>query len=180
MSTWQRIEAWIEAQASPLRAALGPPASEQDLRRAEQALRVELPETFKDLYRVHDGERGYVGLLGGRELLSIERILDEWNVWKGLLDGGDFVGIESQPEGPIRRDWWNPRWIPISHNGAGDHLCLDLDPASGGIRGQIIEFWHDAAERRVVAPGIGELMEGLATDLEAGRYVWREGSLEPV
>jgi cell wall assembly regulator SMI1 len=56
----------------------------------------------------------------------------------------------------VRDDWWNPRWIPFTHDGGGNHLCLDLDPAEGGAVGQVISMWHDSGERAVQGHSFGE------------------------
>jgi len=93
---------------------------------------------------VHNGQHGNShGLFDECEFLSTSRILQEWQIWKGLLDGGDFADAESNAQRGIRPVWWSPAWIPFTYNGAGDHLCLDLDPASEGTSGQVISLWHD-------------------------------------
>ncbi|WP_332455118.1 SMI1/KNR4 family protein [Burkholderia ubonensis] len=61
-----------------------------------------------------------------------------------------------EPEPGIRGDWYNLKWIPLTHNGSGDHLCVDLDPDEGGRIGQVIRVWHDSPERELVAKGVGE------------------------
>ncbi|KWE64809.1 hypothetical protein WL77_20605 [Burkholderia ubonensis] len=65
-----------------------------------------------------------------------------------------LVAIE--PEPGIRGDWYNLKWIPLTHNGSGDHLCVDLDPDEGGRIGQVIRVWHDSPERELVAKRVGE------------------------
>jgi cell wall assembly regulator SMI1 len=37
----------------------------------------------------------------------------------------------STPEGPVKPDWWNPCWVPITEN-QGSCYFIDLDPAPGG------------------------------------------------
>ena len=66
------------------------------------------------------------------EFLSCEEIVSQGKTWKELLDGGDFKDTFYGSDDGIKNDWWNPKWIPFAHNGGGDHLCLDLDPASSG------------------------------------------------
>jgi hypothetical protein len=46
-----------------------------------------------------------MGLMDGRELLSLERIQDEWTIWKRLLDDGAFEGVTGEPGPGIRGDW---------------------------------------------------------------------------
>lgn len=146
---WKRLEAWLKAHNPALLADLNPPASDADIQALEQKLGVKLPADFVECLKVHDGQRGAAdGLFAGLEFLSSQRILEEWRVWKQLLDGGDFDGAEAEPGVGIQPVWWNPKWIPFTYNGAGDHLCLDLDPSSQGRSGQVITLWHDDGARR--------------------------------
>ncbi|MDQ2686951.1 MAG: SMI1/KNR4 family protein, partial [Armatimonadota bacterium] len=117
---WQRIETWLAANAPQAIISLRAGASDTEIADAERRLGITLPDDVRSSYRIHDGqERDGYGPLPVEEFLSLERILDEWQVWKDLLDGGDFEGIESEPSGPIRSDWWNPRWIPLTYDGCG-------------------------------------------------------------
>ena len=65
-------------------------------------------------------------------------------------------------------------------NGSGDFLVVDLDPARGGTRGQIVAAWHDMAERVVVAESWADWLHQFADALEAGRWSWRADSEELV
>ena len=85
-----------------------------------------------------------------RELLSLERIMREWKTWKALLDKGTFgANDHGEPAKGVQQKWWIPEWIPVTYDGSGNHHMLDLAPAKGGKLGQIVGFWHDAAERTV-------------------------------
>ena len=48
----------------------------------------------------------------------------------------------------------------MTYDGAGNHHILDLAPAARGVRGQILSFWHDDGDRRVVGK---DLLRWLAT-----------------
>jgi cell wall assembly regulator SMI1 len=133
-------------------------ASEAALQKTEEALGVQFPEEFRAAYRLHDGG-GDEGIFAGWELLSLEGIVGQWKIWKELVDSGTFEGTKSTPDRGVKDDWWNPRWIPFTYDGAGNHHCLDLDPAPGGRVGQIIEMWHDADERPVAARSLAELFK---------------------
>src|SRR4051812_22971766 len=122
---WDRIHAWLADNAPEVLASLQPPATdvqiraaEQDLgvsfpaglrprgtnvhtRPAEQARGVSSPADVKAASRVHNGQaegpRGYPpAFLYGWEWLSLERMVDEWGVWKGLVEAGDFADCESE------------------------------------------------------------------------------------
>ncbi len=172
--TWKTFDAWLAQHWPEGLASLNPPASDEQIARLEAALGVRLPADYVACLKVHDGQHGYAGLIDGAEFLSCDAILDQWTVWKELLDGGDFEDTRSSPPPGVRDDWWNPRWIPFTHDGGGNHLCLDLDPAPAGIEGQVIEMWHDADERPLRATGFGAFFEAYVADVVAGRIVYSE------
>ncbi|MGA7730176.1 MAG: SMI1/KNR4 family protein [Chloroflexia bacterium] len=168
---WKRIESWLGANVPELLDTLNPGASDAAIADAEAFLGVTLPDDVRASYKIHDGQSlDNAGLLEAREFLSLERIKDEWKVWKDLLDAGDFEGTLSEPHDGIKNDWWNPAWIPLTYDGSGNHDCLDLDPAPGGKKGQIIEMWHDDPERVLVSHGFREWLEEFADGLEADEY----------
>jgi cell wall assembly regulator SMI1 len=173
---WSRIEAWLQAHAPSVAAGLNPPASAEEIDATERFLGVTFPIEVRSSYLRHDGQsRDAPWMLEGWEWLSLERMRREWKVWKDLLDAGDFKGIRSHPDdAAVVDDWWNPRWIPLTHDGGGDHHCLDLAPGPEGISGQIIEMWHDEGSRPVVADSFRDWLTGFADDLEAGEYVLSE------
>ncbi len=171
---WTQLEAWLAAHWPEGLAALNPPATAQEIAQLEAALGCQLPQDFVECLKVHNGQSQDLGLFDGTEYLSTQRILSEWTVWKQLLDGGDFAGIQSEPELGIRDDWWNAKWIPFTYNGAGDHLCLDLAPAEGGQTGQVISMWHDMAERGVEADSFEAWFRTYVDQVLAGEYVYSE------
>lgn len=169
---WNRIESWLKANAENVLDSLQPGATEEEIAETEKYLGVQLPEEIKESYRIHNGqyENKLIGFIEGRDFLSLNRIKSEWNVWKELVDGGDFEGNQGEPSGPVKPDWYNIKWIPITYNGSGDHHCIDLDPAEGGNTGQIIEMWHDEATRTVVSKSFKDWLEQFANALEEGEY----------
>jgi len=174
-ATWDRIERWLRTHAPQVHESLRPGATDEQLDEAERRLGIILPEPVRQSYRIHDGqESDGPALIDAWEFLSLERIVDEWKVWKQLLDGGEFSRSRSQPDPGIRTDWWSPRWIPLTYSGSGDHHCLDLDPAPGGAVGQVLLMWHDMAERPLLAPSFEAWLGRFTDALEAGEYVFSE------
>ncbi|HEX8693753.1 MAG TPA: SMI1/KNR4 family protein [Longimicrobium sp.] len=173
---WRRIEAWLAAHAPAIAAGLNPPASAGEIDETERFLGVRLPDDVRASYLRHDGQsQDSPWMMNGWEWLSLTRIRDEWKVWKDVLDSGAFAAIESDADGvSVRRDWWNPAWIPVTYSGCGDHHCLDLAPGPRGISGQVIEMWHDEGARPVVADGFGAWLSQFADDLEAGELVFSD------
>jgi cell wall assembly regulator SMI1 len=172
---WDRIDTWLDANAPDVKKSLNSGATDKDIADAEAVLGVSLPDDVKASYKIHNGQVEYdMGFINSREFLSLKRIVDEWSVWNDLLQGGDFSGAKGNPDAGIKDDWWNARWIPLTYDGSGNHDCLDLDPAPGGNVGQIIEMWHDDADRALLAPSFTEWLTKFADDLEAGEYVFSE------
>lgn len=179
---WARIEAWLQVRAPRVFASLQAGASAGELRAAEAALGVILPDDVRASYRRHNGQalpRGQYSsgpsLIDTWDLLPLDRLVQEWAAWKFLLDRGEFSGITGEPDGPVRDDWWHPRWIPVAHDAGGNSLCLDLAPARGGAHGQLITLWHDDADRAVVAPSFRAWLAQFADALERNEYAEVEG-----
>lgn len=172
---WQRIDTWLAENAPQVWDELQPGATDQEILRTEKALGIQFPEDVKASYRIHNGQpRDGYGLINCWTLLSLETVVEEWMIWKELLDAGEFDAAKSNPTDGIREDWWNPKWIPLTYSGSGDHHCLDMDPADGGREGQIIGMWHDEPERMIEAESFREWLERFADDLEAGMYIYSE------
>ncbi|HJQ33119.1 MAG TPA: SMI1/KNR4 family protein [Pyrinomonadaceae bacterium] len=175
---WARIEKWLAANAPEVLNSLRPGADSHAVARVETLLGIEFPPDVRASFSIHDGQSGLnmdaglgYGLIDACELLSLERIVEEWKIWKELLDGGDFDGQKGAPEGPVKDDWWNPKWIPVAYRGTSDYYCLDLDPAAGGNVGQVIIFWHDWEQRKVINSSFEEWLRSYADDLESDRCI---------
>ena len=173
-SLWARFDAWLAAHAPDLATSLRPGATDEQIAATEAVLGVAFPDDVRASYRVHDGqdEDAEPVVPVARELLSLARIDQEWGVWKELLDSGTFAEMKGAPMGPIKTDWWNARWIPLTYDGSGNHDCLDLDPAEDGHVGQMISFWHDEAGRLLEAPSFTAWLSALVDGCEAGRYAY--------
>lgn len=153
---WNRFESWLSAHWPEGLGALNPPATDEQIAALQESIGLALPEDYVACLKVHNGQSyGVGGLFDGAEFLSTDEVLNQWKIWKGLLDGGEFAGIVSDPARGVRNDWWHPGWIPFTHNGGGDHLCLDLAPGASGSPGQVITMWHDSGERDCIAPDFG-------------------------
>ncbi|WP_460148637.1 SMI1/KNR4 family protein [Priestia megaterium] len=170
---WNRYEKWLKINCPEVLNTLKSGADKKAISELEEELSVKLPKGLKDLLSIHDGQVDEgIGVIGNYYLLSLEEILYTQSTMKELLDNGDFEDFEPvEAIGPVKRDfWWNPKWISIATNGFGDDICIDLDPDSGGNVGQIITFWHDWEERRVISRSLEEWFEDALVKLENGTY----------
>lgn len=165
------MEKWLASHAPTALHGLNPPARMEEIAQAEAVLGITFPADVRATFLIHNGQQSDTPwLLDGWEFLSLERIINEWSVWKDLVDGGDFAGCESESTGETLTDWWNAAWIPLTYDGAGDHHCLDLSPGPQGQVGQIIQMWHDDSSRPVVAANFHDWLAHLTDAWEASLY----------
>ena len=178
---WERIEAHLQKHATVKEHSqpfLNPGATDEEIVSAESSVGVRFPEDFRASLKRHNGQARYEVVVGMGALLSTQEIVEQWSVWKELLDEGSFQDddMDVVPDPGVKAIWWNPRWIPITHDGSGDHDCLDMDPAEAGTVGQIIEMWHDDNVRPLRAPSFLSWLTTAASDMEAGTLAWEDGN----
>jgi cell wall assembly regulator SMI1 len=174
---WNDIEGWLACHAPEVKEDLLAGATGEAVRQAEEALGVDLPADVREAFVVHDGQdERSAGFLAGWRGMPLWYVVQTWRMLKDLLDTGEFGDADSVVEttGPLLPQWWNPGWIPVLDNGAGDFHCVDLSPAEGGRVGQIVTFWHVDVRREVVAGSFTELMADFARDLKAGKYRYED------
>jgi cell wall assembly regulator SMI1 len=178
---WRRFEAVLQAAAPDLYADLAraAPATARAIAAAEGCIGLSLPEDVRASYTVHDGSGGACilpqsyghGCVNFVALLSLDEVVRDAQLWRAFhFDESNHS--RARPDGPIKRTWWNRRWVPVTWDGGGDHLCLDFDPAPGGVSGQVIGFSHETGPVRVVADSWRSYLERVATDLETGRLLF--------
>lgn len=170
---WSAIKAKLSEIAPEIIENLNEGATDENLNLLEKTINAKLPESFKEFYKIHDGQSGGPGMFDCEEFLSIDRIIDEYSIWKKLLDQNKLQGTSNPDEG-IKNNWWNSLWIPITYDGSGNHYCLDLDPSEEGHYGQIIRMWHDDSERTLEADSFLEWVTTYKENLESGQFVYSE------
>jgi len=180
---FEKFKIWLKENYEDGLKDLNPPATEDEIRLLEQTLGCSLPKDFIECLKIHNGQGNMAGgIFDGAEFLSTSRIIEEWSVWKELLDSGDFDDYESEPDEGIKSDWWNPKWIPFTSNGAGDHFCIDVDPEKQGSAGQIITMWHDSAERELLADSFSTWFSFYVSEILKGKYAYSDdyGFIVPI
>lgn len=179
--SWSVIIEWLEQHATSLADKLHGPADPDAIRRTETEIGVAFTDDLRQSFLIQDG-RDY----GDDELnlfptppdgiadmafclLPVVEIAAEWEVWRDLIDIGEFEGIVSKPDAGIRDCWWSKGWIPVAGNGGGDFICVDMDPAEGGCVGQVICAWHDSENRQNLAPSWAAFLDSIASGMDAGQ-----------
>jgi cell wall assembly regulator SMI1 len=170
-----RLDAWYAAHLVRDEYKFNPPATDVELDAFEKLIGLELPHSYRQLYRWHDGENDdRWGHIYGLPLLPLKEAAAQWKAWSDVLAyfEGDRYDIPggSWPEGAVDPAYINRRWIPLTHDGSGNHIGLDLDPWPNGRVGQVIIFGRDEDVKVVIAESLGKFLEWIATLLESGNF----------
>src|SRR6185295_9815489 len=98
---WRRIEYWLKENAPKVLESLQPGASDEEIKKAEEFMGISFPSDFRLSYKIHNGqiEDQNLGFIEGKEFLSLEGIKSQWQIWKDLVDKGEFAGFKSTPNG---------------------------------------------------------------------------------
>jgi len=166
-SAWARLEDWCQRHHPRLLGVLRPGASAAAIDAVEQAVGQPLPPDLRASLALHNGSERF---LFGSDLLSADDLIDQWQGWRGLESMNDDFGdrLKSYPEGAIALAYTIPGWIPLTQDGGGNHLGVDLAPGPAGTVGQVINFGRDEESKGVLASGWAEFLADFATFLESG------------
>jgi cell wall assembly regulator SMI1 len=95
--------------------------------------------------------------------------------WKGMVEiGAHFEkdGEFGEQKGPIKKSYWNKRWIPFAENGCGDNIVIDLDPAEDGTLGQIVDWWHEGGVSTFQSSSLREWLNQVVEEVKNGVYTF--------
>jgi len=164
---WQRIERELAGRFPSFPAALGAPATREEIGACEQALDCPLPVEFVASCLVHRSI-AFGDLVMG---MPNQRDVAE------LAEYRDYMGHEWTSDRPdaadalFRGDYgWRDGWVPLESDEPDNGEALDLDPAPAGRYGQIISM-DNGSPQGVSAAGWFELLERFATNLEQDQYL---------
>jgi len=165
-AAWERIETWYKTTDPTFEFPAGATAAE--ITALETHMGLTLPEELKVSLTRHNGFPRWVK----GDLRTIEEIKEEWNAWAEMVDNGDLEdGGEAGDDDFKQPSFFDKKWIPIDHNGAGDGFMIDLNPGPKGKAGQILDFGHEVGAEEVPAySDYVAYLEEAADLLEAGEF----------
>lgn len=182
---YHRLERWLAAHRPHILANLQPPATDAELAVLQDRIGATLPEPLLRLYRWKNGQRelGRAGPFYGLAFLSVDDALDQWTAWKSVADDDPEYAAEpsgtSVVPGVVKELYVNSSWIPFVHDWGGNHIGVDLDPGPSGRVGQVINFGRDEDAKFVLGATVGDFIERIVTELEAGNFVLDDESDDP-
>lgn len=157
------ISEWHRTNAPILYNGLLPGVHENEIHEIESACDLCLPNTLKDLFRWHNGSSKRMFGLDFGGLPIPERI----------CPGIDILELhaESHPRRAIRTSFRPDGWVDMLHDGGGNFVAIDLNPAEAGTVGQVITYGRDESVRFVIAENVIEFAEEYYRRLIEGRFV---------
>lgn len=152
--------------------SLRPPASDAEIDDLELLVGTSLPEQFRQLYKLANGQVEDCALFpDGYELMPLDMIQSTWKMLKNMYDSQYQMRIEREEDGPVRNTWWHPLWIPFAFQVSGDHYCIDMNPSREGTQGQVIEFIHDDEPRPLLGASLAEFLKHFDYGIHSGKYL---------
>jgi len=169
---FDKFKQWLSLNYSDGLLDLNPPATDAQIEELTSTLGLTLPEDFTDVLRIHNGQKGKSAwLFDSQEFLSTHRIIEEFNIWKNLLNS-ELKGKLSTADEGVKNDWYNLNWIPFTSDGCGNHYCLDLSPSPTGKKGQVITLWYESSEREIVSGSFTQWFEEYVKELFSGELIY--------
>ena len=170
-----RLDAWYNAHLTDPRYRFNPPGDDAAIDRIATLTGLSLPQSYRQLYRWHDGENDdRWGHIYGLPLLPLRAVADTWSGWQKIMRqfGGNryVVPAAAWPKDAIDPAYSNPGWLPLTSDGSGNHIGIDFDPWPKGRVGQIILFGRDEDVKLVLADSLGQFLEWIVGLLESGNF----------
>ncbi len=178
---WHRLEAWLAKEYPEMLADLNPGCAQEQLSNVEQEIGVRLPESVKNFYLIHDGQKSEhdKGIFYDVAFLPLARLIADWRMWSEIIDSYDEetmrtdfdeFNISLMPD-KVREKYANKRWIPFAVIWDSNYLGLDFDPEVNGKAGQVINFGREEEQKSVIADSFESFIAWYINELERGNYL---------
>ena len=147
-------------------------ATDETIRTAEETLGIELPESFRASWRIHDGTEGHLFVVGPYRLWPMSFIVEE-NV-RNKSDLEDYAETldDANDDGLVRGCIFSDGWTTFGDDGGASQLVIDFDPGAQGTSGQVLLFSEDGP--KYLAESFESFLNGIVNDIESGTLEWNE------
>jgi cell wall assembly regulator SMI1 len=171
---WSRLKIWASEHLPRFNEDLNPPATDKQIRDLEKVIGAKIPPDLHESLRIHNGQGYGQGIVFGLQLLSIKSILNDLKNWNKYVAKGGNPSFDASctcfPPNAVRQSYYAPGWIPLTYDGGGNFIAVDLAPGPKGRQGQIIIFGRDDEFHPVLAWSWAQFLTDLADELEAGNF----------
>ena len=160
----RRLDRALLEQGFDARDAIPRPASQSDIQQLRDIFGDNLPDSLIEFFLAQDGEsyRGtsfVFGEISGdiSQVADLVSSYDDQVSYARRVLGLNIANGQYEVIGPVRPQVWNSRWIPFMQRDVW--WIIDLDPAIGGVVGQIIVQSPEDQIVRVVAKSLADLFD---------------------
>lgn len=187
---WDRYEAVLEKYHPLGYKTLRPAATEDEIKKAEQAMGVRFPKDLKDAYRRHNGtlDGGYstawVLFLSAANWACLDSVVSYWQMKVHVNEANDdglglsTYSLEYLQSLAIRPYWWHRKWMPIGQTATATSVFIDMNPGPRGKNGQLIYNSGDGVGGTLEAPSLNAWIEFQCDCFESGRFYARQDTGE--
>jgi cell wall assembly regulator SMI1 len=174
-----KISKWLTTNANKIsELSLQVGTNDSKLSELETLIGRQLPEDFKEMYRLHNGmdsSENMASFFYGMDFYSVDRIMSEF---KRKIEIKESCVLKKSSKEIDMANIYNPNWICFGFDGAHTSLLLDFSPTKEGNEGQVIFIDDENDIGILVATSTSELLTTFADDLENGLYSLDEGALD--
>lgn len=171
---WKQFTQALKTKLPIYHSRLKPGASAQAIHALETKIGSKLPPEFTTLYLINNGENEewfIGGAMLGMKMLTLAEIEKEWKTMAEVEDkyhfnkkwSGDII-----PKDAVRIASFSKGWIPVFSDLNGNYIGIDLDPATAGTRGQVINFGTDEYSHYVFANSLTDFIKLINTQFKNG------------
>ena len=181
-SLWQKIQQSLLAIVPSIGESFQKPAEESQIKALEDAVTQPLPESFKEYLRTFNGQAQSDSpnyFMGYNLLLPTDEIIETYQMLVEDFEG-ESIADELNPN-KIQPVLWDKGWIPFTDFEATTRICIDLNPATNGVKGQVIMLYPGIdyqSDEVVLANSFEEFTQKIWNILDAKDYSFEEGIIE--
>ena len=181
-SLWQEIQQSLLVIAPSIGRSFQKPAKEGQIKALEDVIAQSLPESFKEYLRTFNGQAQSDSphyFMGYNLLLPTDEIIETYQMLVEDFEG-ESIADELNPN-KIQPVLWNKGWIPFTDFEATTRICIDLNPAGNGVKGQVIMLYPGIdyqSDEVVLANSFEEFTQKIWNILDAKDYSFEEGIIE--
>ena len=181
-SLWQEIQQSLLVIAPSIGESFQKPAEESQIKALEDAVAQPLPESFKEYLRTFNGQAQSDSphyFMGYNLLLPTDEIIETYQMLVEDFEG-ESIADELNPN-KIQPVLWDKGWIPFTDFEATTRICIDLNPATNGVKGQVIMLYpgiNYQSDKVVLANSFEEFTQKIWNILDAKDYSFEEGIIE--
>ena len=158
------------------------PAEEAQIKALEDVITQPLPESFKEYLCTFNGQDQNDSpnyFMGYNLLLSIDEIIETYQMQVEDFEG-ESIADDINPN-KIQPVLWDKGWIPFTDFEATTRICIDLNPATNGVKGQVIMLYPEIdyqSDEVVLANSFEEFTQKIWNILDSKDYSFEEGIIE--